>query len=125
MGRPRKARRDLPERVYFEDGVYRYRPKGQPAALLGKDLSEALIAYGRLQAVKVVLATLGDCMDRYLAEVVPTKAPRTQLDNAREMANLRRSFGHFLPNEVTAQDIYRYLDGRGAPVRANREIALL
>ena len=79
MGRPRKARRDLPERVYFEDGVYRYRPKGQPAALLGKDLSEALIAYGRLQAVKVVLATLGDCMDRYLAEVVPTKAPRTQL----------------------------------------------
>lgn len=68
---------------------------------------------------------MSDLLDRYLIEVVPTKAPRTQRDNDQEIKNLRRAFGDFLPDEITARDIYKYLDGRGAPVRANREIALL
>ena len=40
---------------------------------------------------------------------------------------LRAVFGRMLPQDLTVQDVYRYLDERGktAPVRANREIALL
>jgi integrase len=77
------------------------------------------------------LLTVGDLLDRYLAEVVPTKAPRTQIDNYKEIARLRIAFGGMLIGDVTEQLVYQYLDGRRskngdpAPVRANREIALL
>ena len=60
------------------------------------------------------LATMGEVMDRYMLEVAPRKAPATYRDNIREMAKLRAVFGHMQPNEVSAPDIYAYMDARGA-----------
>jgi len=71
------------------------------------------------------MATMAEIMGRYLLEVARKKAPATYRDNIREMAKLRPAFGHMKPEEITAPDIYAYMDGRGAPVRANREKALL
>ena len=39
--------------------------------------------------------------------------------------SLRLFFGTLRPKDVTRVDVYTYLDKRGAPVRANREKALL
>jgi len=125
MGRPRIHNRDLPPRLRLQDGTYYLRTKDGKSKPLGKDRAEALSEYFKLVADTRPLTTLDTIMDRYLREEVPTKAPRTQLDNQKELANLRRSFGHFEPKAVTAQDIYTYLDGRRGKVRANREIALL
>ncbi len=71
------------------------------------------------------VTTMGEIMDRYMFEVAPKKAPSTYGSNKREMGNLRAVFGHMKPEEITAPDIYAYMDKRGAPVRANREKALL
>jgi integrase len=70
---------------------------------------------------------MNDLFERYAVDVIPTKAPSTQASNHRELGLLRAVFGRMHPQDLTAQDIYRYLDERGrtAPVRANREIALL
>lgn len=125
MGRPRIRNKDLPQRVRLLDGVYYFRPKAGKSIRLGKDRTEALSEYFKLVTDRRPLTTLDTIMDRYLREVVPEKAPRTQLDNQRELGNLRASFGRFEPDAVTAQDIYTYLDGRTGKVRANREIALL
>lgn len=68
---------------------------------------------------------MSDVIARYRKEVVPGKAARTQRDNERELALLNRAFGHMTPGKITAQHIYQYMDARRAPVRANREKALL
>ncbi|HVS25779.1 MAG TPA: tyrosine-type recombinase/integrase [Burkholderiales bacterium] len=60
-----------------------------------------------------------------MLEVAPRKSARTYQDNLKEIARLRAVFGHMQPHEVTPPDIYAYMDARGAPVRANREKALL
>lgn len=66
--------------------------------------------------------TLGDIMDRYMREVAPHKAPSTYRKNIGEVRNLP-----YAPRrcDTTPPDIYAYMDARKAPVRANREKALL
>ncbi|NII10294.1 tyrosine-type recombinase/integrase [Oleiagrimonas sp. C23AA] len=67
--------------------------------------------------------------DRYRAEVIPTKAPRTQVDNAAELAKLIEFFDN--PpcplDAITPQHVKQYIRWRSktAKVRANRERALL
>jgi integrase len=66
--------------------------------------------------------------DRYRAEVVPTKAAATQRDNGRELTKLIEFFDD-PPGPLDAvepQHVKQYLRWRkDAPVRANREKALL
>lgn len=67
--------------------------------------------------------------DRYRAEVVPTKAPATQKDNARELTQLIAFFDKPpCPLEsIEPKHVRLYLTKRGktAKIRANREKALL
>ncbi len=79
-------------------------------------------------AAKSVL-TFSYVAERYMEEVVPTKAPATQRGNARELKQLL-SFFNDPPAPLEAiepQHVRQYLRYRGktAPVRANREKALL
>jgi integrase len=125
MGRRRKTRLDLPQRVYFNHGAYYYAPPVGGHIHLGRDFGLAMAKWAEIVARPARMATLGEVMDRYMLEVAPSKSPRTYQDNIKEMAKLRAVFGHMRPDEVTAPDIYAYMDARGAPVRANREKALL
>lgn len=126
MGRPRKHRRDLPERVYFEDGRYRYRPKEGKPIELGRAYGAAMAAWAKIFAVpERSVLTMGELGDEYMRLIAPKKAPRTCSDNIKEWAKLRPAFADMLPSEVTPQDVYRYMQARGARVRANREKALL
>lgn len=66
--------------------------------------------------------------DRYMAEVAPLKAARTHADNRREVANLKAFFNDPpAPLEaIQPVNVRQYLTWRqAAPVRANREKALL
>lgn len=66
--------------------------------------------------------------DRYMAEVAPAKAPRTFADNQREVVNLKAFFNDPpAPLEaIQPVNVRQYLTWRSkAPVRANREKALL
>ncbi|NDC04372.1 MAG: integrase, partial [Betaproteobacteria bacterium] len=64
---------------------------------------------------------------RYEREVIPKKAPKTQLGNLSELAMLRKVFDAAPIDAITPQHVAQYRDKRGAaaPVRANRELALL
>lgn len=126
MGRPRKHRLDLPKRVYLEDGRYRYKPaEGKPVEL-GSKLGEALVAHSKLVAPPAVaeMALMGEIGDHYMLRVAPLKAPRTFSDNTKEWKNLRPAFAHLLPSECVPTLMYKYMQARGARVRANREKAL-
>jgi hypothetical protein len=47
-----------------------------------------------------LLVFRGRSGNRYEKEVIPTKAPRTQLDNLSEIKNLHQAFGKMLPENI-------------------------
>lgn len=123
MGRKRRDRRDLPERVYFKHGAYYFVSKDGAWHRLGTDYTKALTKYGELNSSGVGFS-MSSIIDRYMREIAPTKAPRTFKNYLREVRHVRSAFGHMLPDEITPPHIYAYLDTR-APVAGNREKALL
>lgn len=128
MGRPRKYNKQLPDRMYIRSGTYYFVEYVTDKWInLGRDYVAAMMKYASLTADDSPSFTVSDLIDRYLREIAPTKAPRTYRDNVKEARNLRRVFGHMPLTDVTTRHIYKYQDERGkqAPVRANREIALL
>lgn len=104
---------------------------------LGADFYEALKKYADLEKeynekefskqVNDVL-TFKYVADRYVREVIPTKAPATQECNLRELEKLLEFFDNPPApiNSIRPVHIREYLDWRSetAKVRANREVAL-
>ena len=125
MGRKRTVNLNLPEHIKLEGGTYYFRVGRNPRVRLGSTYPEAMMEHAKLLQVPASVTSLSDVMTKYLVEVVPTKAPRTIRDNTIEMVKLRAVFGHLRPEQVTAPMLNRYASERGAPVRANRELALL
>lgn len=112
---------------------------------LGTDFVLAVRRWAEIEQTQVPRAavpTFKDAADIYVREVIPTKAPRTQSDNLKELVFLREFFGEGPLDEIEPVHIKQYLrwrhqravawyeeKKRSAPpdaghVRANREIAL-
>lgn len=126
MGRRRKSNSHLPERVYQHHGAYFYVDRSGKWHRLGKSLADAY----RVLADFVdggACGTIGDLLDRYLVEVIPTKAPRTQRDNSYEMKPVRAVFGKMDPRQFKARHGYAYFNERKKTSlkRAGAELALL
>lgn len=129
-----RARRQKSGRVcyYYDHGVVHGKRKEEP---LGADYGLAIKRWAEIeretapppQAV-LMLKWVGE---RYMAEVVPTKAERTQEDNRKEFAKLCEFFDDppcpleaIQPVNVRQYLTWRTKTGTGY-VRANREKALL
>lgn len=128
MGRRRSVTPSwLPLRVYPHRNQYIYRPlKGKPIPLGPiTDPGACLRKYGQIVGETGKPTTLADVIDKYLIEIVPTLAPRTQEDYRAYCGKLKQGLGHNLPDEVTINDLYDYHDARRAPTRGNREITVL
>ena len=135
--RPRKAEtRNLPPRMYQwtrprksgKDWIaYYYLDLTGKAIPLGKDLDLARIKWAELEAKEkpLDLRTMKGIFDRYIRDIVPKKAPRTQKDNLSEIKQLRPMFDGAPIDSITPATIAGYRDARTAKVRANREIATL
>lgn len=93
---------------------------------LGNDLNEAKRKWAELECkpAPTETGTLRHIFKKYEIEVVPTKAPRTQLENQWCLKQLRPVFENAHIDAITPQHIATYRDKRTAKVRANREIAL-
>lgn len=96
---------------------------------LGTDYLEAMrrwaeLEQGNARAHARRLTTFGAVAQRYQADILPTKAPRTQADNLAELAHLLEFFGDGPLDKINPQHIRQYREWRTAKVRANREIAL-
>lgn len=127
MPRQRKKDIDLPTRVYKKHGAYYFVGPNNKWLKLATSKPAALAKYYQIIARPKQLTTISDLIDRYMSEVSPQKAPSTHEGEVQEARNLRGALGHIPPNELTTQMVYEYLDIRTetAPIRANREIALL
>jgi integrase len=98
---------------------------------LGSDYGLAIKRWAEIEratsARPAAVITFRYVCDRYRAEVIPTKAPATQKDNARELKQLITFFDD-PPGPLEAiepQHVAMFMRWRKAKVRANREKALL
>jgi integrase len=110
-------------------GRYYYDTQGKPRRELplGADYGTALAKWAELEGGNhSTLPTFGHAAKRYMTEVLPTKAPRTQADNEKEMANLLKVFADAPLGQIKPAHVRGYMDTRGkaAKIRANREKAL-
>jgi integrase len=134
MARPRKLNTHLPKYVTVIHGAYWYRPPAidgvkQKPVRIGPQGEEHLV-WRFMLTLKEPEATgpitlLRDCFDRYTREVLPTLAPRTQIDYARHVATLKATFGHMRPEELQPRHIGQFLDRPKGKIQANRQVAVL
>jgi integrase len=135
---PRKRANDngMPAYVYWKNGAWRlmapphlrmYLPGQKTWYRLGLEKQEALLCYSELMGNLTKESGMAKLLNRYQAEVIPHKAPRTQKDNLKELIKLRGVFEQMHPTQITTQHCQQYLDHRGKQSRtqANHEIALL
>ncbi|MFN3543758.1 MAG: tyrosine-type recombinase/integrase [Thiobacillus sp.] len=142
MMRPKSNHRDLPPRMLrrvrmlksgkvWESFYYNGRDaEGRRVEIpLGHDLNDAKRKWAELECREAPAETglMRFVFDRYERDVIPTKAPKTQKDNLGCLVMLRKVFDTVGIDTITPQHVAQYRDKRGlkAPVRANREIALL
>lgn len=135
--RPRNTEnRDLPPGVVRRKRLrkngkvwvgYYYRDSTGKEISLGSDLDKARMKWAELEAKEKPgdLKVMKAIFDRYDRDIIPKKAPRTQVDNRAELKQLRPLFDEAPIDSITPSMVAGYRDARTAKVRANREIALL
>ena len=100
---------------------------------LGHDLNAAKRELLNLSGNPSQPDTVSDCLDDLIKlrekQVMEGKRSATTLaSNLLEVENLKKAFGKMYPRDIKPTHIWHYLHkyrGKEAPVRANREIALL
>lgn len=138
--RPKTTGRKLPPRMLarkrkLKSGVewvgYYYNgrdEKGKRQEIaLGTDLHAAIRKWAELECREVPpdASLMKYAFDQYERDILPKKAPSTQRENRLCLSQLRTVFDSAPIEAIRPQDVARYRDARSAPVRANREIALL
>jgi integrase len=127
MGRRRHGDKHLPQRVYLRRGCYFYVDLSGKWHNLGRDLSSMYRTLATRVELTRACLTMSNVFDRYLIEVLPGLAPRTQCDYRGYIENLRVVFGTAPPREVTAGHVSDYQAKRAerSVVQANREKSCL
>lgn len=124
--------RPLPARWVLKNNAYYYRvPPGLESSWdgkkwfrLGASLSEAHKSFAERVDKGTSVSTVGQLLDRYLIEVIPTKAPKTQTENRRYHKHLRAVFADVPLDAITPQTVYQYADKRTAKRAAKLEIEM-
>jgi len=125
MGKPRQFRKDLPARVYAKHGAYYFVDVANKWNPLGKEYGPAMQKWAAMVQPVIGKVRVGAVMDAYIKEQLPSRKPRTQEDYLASIAMLRPVFGDMWPEDVEPKHIYSYMRLRDAPVRANRDVAVL
>lgn len=134
MARPRKSNPlNLPKRVYYHHGQFRYVHRDGTWEALGTDVEEAKRKGRMYNEPGDSFGTMAYYLDLFLAHCdkrVASKgmAERTRDDYKRDSEPLKKFFGKLAPAQVTPKTVQDYLDlgaemNRGT--RANRERACL
>jgi len=125
MGKPRQSRKDLPARVYAKHGAYYFVDKANKWHPLGKDFGLAMQKWAAMVQPPIGKVRMSAVMDAYIKEQLPSRKPRTQQDYLASITMFRPVFGEMWPEDVEPKHIYAYMRLRDAPVRANRDVAVL
>lgn len=135
MGRKRNpGNKHLPQGWVFKHGAYYYKPAPKLKPLwdnkaffhLGRSLAEAHLTFSkRINLVESNVTTIGQLLDRFAFEVVPTFAPTTQRAERSYIKALRGVFADFPLLSLTPQHVYQYQDKRTAKVSGKNEVGTL
>lgn len=125
MGKPRLHHRNLPQRVYFKHGSYYFVDVSNKWVPLGKEYGAAMQKWAAMIQPAVGRVRISAVMNAYIAEELPSRKKSTQDNYLISIAQLRPVFGEMWPEDVEPKDIYRFMRLRNAPVRANRDVAVL
>lgn len=146
MSRKRKPEnKGLPARWRLAHGAYYFQvppglePQwdGKKMFRLGKTLSESYRTWSTRIEWEEDVKTIAQLLDRYLMDVVPSKAPKNQTLNTIWIKQLRSVFGEVTLNSIKPTHIYQYVDKRsqkkvqpdgrvtGGKTAAHREIEVL
>jgi len=129
MGRQKEINPDDPKRFFTRKGKRKtthYYTGTRPQINLGSDRVTALKRWAELESSRdLTPTTFRGIANLYVKDILPKKAPRTQQDNLNELKHLIAVFGHVQIESIKPVHVHRYLHKREAPIRANREKALL
>lgn len=146
MVRKRNAEnKGLPSRWVVKYGAYYYCvPKGMEPAWdgkkwfrLGKSLSESHAEFARRVGLQENAHTIGQLLDRYAIEVVPTKKISGQDTKQIQIRQLRSVFGDMPLAAIKPRHVYQYIERRkvkyidekgmerGGMTAAEREVEIL
>lgn len=133
--RSREENKGLPARWRYRHGAYyfdvpsnvRHLWDGKREYRLGSSLPEAYRTWAARLDMNQDIRTLGQLLERYAFEVVPTKAPKSQAENTRAIKRLTAVFGHMPIRDFRPIHAYQYRDRRGkqSPTGANREMEVM
>lgn len=132
MGRRRKD--SLPRYWQLRSGTYWYKVPRRfsdrfdvTMVKLGRTLPQAHQAFAALPIHddKSEVETIGGLLIEYGRIVVPGKAPHSQTNNRRSIANLTRSFGHIPIKALRPHHVLKYYDARGQTRSAKADIEVL
>lgn len=111
---------------YLDNRTGQYRDGGPKEIPLGTDHQAALAKWRELVLLAPAKAgTIGEAMDRWEREVLPTYRESTRRDYAGALRMLRPAFETAKWAATTMPTLDAYLDARGGKTRANRELAVL
>lgn len=111
---------------YLDNRAGKYQPDGPKEIPLGADHQRALLKWHELVLLAPAKAgTIGEAMDRWEREVLPTYRESTRNDYAGALRLLRTAFEGATWVEVTMPVLDAYLSKRRGKTRANRELAAL
>ena len=116
-----------PRGVTLEWGTYYFRGPDRKRLNLGRDFADAMRQYGELFR-ETPLTTFGAVLDRYMREITPKKAPRTQIDEHGYISTLRGMFGDMPPRSITPVIVAQLRDGlaaRSSDVQADHDLKTL
>ena len=139
MGRRRKKDRHLPERMYERRGKFYFvRPETEEWIPLGADVALALAEYGRIVGAAWSGRTLADTLARYKTTVTALFHSKSRRESEmRTLDRFSRVFGKMLPDSVTSQHLYQFIEERideraefidqkiPAPAGAEKDVRLL
>lgn len=146
MPKPRnKENKGLPSRWRLVHGAYYFQVPpglefmwdGKKLFRLGKTLPEAYKIWAMKVDANTKANNIAQLLDRYLLEVVPTKALKTQASNKLYIPQLRKVFGDLPLTAIKPMHIYQYVDKRsqkkisesgrvtGGTIAAHREVEVL
>jgi integrase len=110
--------------VYYYQVPEEQRTKwdGKSTFRLGDNLDEAYAVWARRIETIRNAKNVAELFDRYLIEVVPKKAPRTQVENRRALIRLRKVFGSMILTDLRPSQIYMYVSDSKNRLQARREI---
>jgi len=146
MPKPRKPEnKGLPARWMTDHGAYYFcvppglemKWDGKKLFRLGKTLPEAYAKWAERVDNNNNIQTIAELLDRYLIEVVPTKAASSRASQLIWIKQLRIVFGSLKLSVIQPQHIYKYVDMRthkkingngvmsGGKTTAHREMEVL